>query len=276
MSAIEVTEKFVVRFVAPALALVAAVSGFILTFDFQELRGQYPNWPGFFNLLEHYWMFWVFIFASIFLFFSNLFLAKISPTREELRSALHDKGEELEKITDHVSFCLEGFIWEQAKRVGFEEHGVSRISLYLHEPERSRFFLLVRKSHNYELQKKGRTFFDDDKGCIALAWQRDWHFDNDFPDDRDKAADYHKEKYKIDKKIFAGLTMKPRLLAAKRVVDKDDRPLALIVIESEKSDAFEEKQLRGAMVEAAKDCANLLIAWANHLPAPSLAQDEGL
>ena len=97
-----------------------------------------------------------------------------------MQSALIKQKTEIEAITDHVVFCLEGFIWEQAKRAGFSVSGVSRISLYVHEPAKSRFFCLVRKSYNTKLEKKGRTFFADHEGCIAKAWEQDWHFDNDF------------------------------------------------------------------------------------------------
>lgn len=206
----------------------------------------------------------------------NLFLAFTSPSRFSMQSALIKQKTEIEAITDHVVFCLEGFIWEQAKRAGFSVSGVSRISLYVHEPAKSRFFCLVRKSYNTKLEKIRRTFFADHEGCIAKAWEQDWHFDNDFPEDNSANAAYHKSEYGISKKTFNQLTMRPKLIAVKKVVDKNDRPIALIVVESTKSNAFVEADLKSALTIAATGCATLLMAWKDHLPTPSVAQDEGL
>ena len=193
-----------------------------------------------------------------------------------MKSALIKQKAEIEAITDHVVFCVEGFIWEQAKRAGFSVSGVSRISLYVHEPAKSRFFCLVRKSYNTKLEKKGRTFFADHEGCIAKAWEQDWHFDNDFPENESDNVAYHKSEYRILKKTFDKLTMRPKLIAVKKVVDKNDRPIALIVVESTKSNAFVEADLKSALTIAATGCATLLMAWKDHLPTPSVAQDGGL
>ena len=206
----------------------------------------------------------------------NLFLAFTSPSRFSMQSALIKQKVEIQAITDHVVFCVEGFIWEQAKRAGFSDSGVSRISLYVHEPAKSRFFCLVRKSYNTKLEKKGRTFFADHEGCIAKAWEQDWHFDNGFPEVDSANAAYHKSKYGISKRTFNQLTMRSKLIAVKKVVDKNDRPIALIVVESTKSNAFVEADLKSALTIAATDCATLLMVWKDHLPAPSVAQDEGL
>ena len=68
--------------------------------------------------------------------------------------------------------------------------------------------------------------------------------------------------------------MRPKLIAVKKVVDKNDRPIALIVVESTKSNAFVEADLKSALTTAATDCATLLMVWKDHLPTPSVAQDE--
>ena len=137
-------------------------------------------------------------------------------------------------------------------------------------------FCLVRKSYNTKLEKKGRTFFADHEGCIAKAWEQDWHFDHGFPENESDNVAYHKSEYGILKKTFNQLTMRSKLIAVKKVVDKNDRPIALIVVESTKSNAFVEANLKSALTIAATDCANLLMVWKDHLPTPSAAQDEGL
>ena len=86
----------------------------------------------------------------------------------------------------------------------------------------------------------------------------------------------HKSEYGILKKTFNQLTMTSKLIAVKKVVDKNDRPIALIVVESTKSNAFVEADLKSALTIAATGCATLLMAWKDHLPTPSVAQDEGL
>lgn len=108
-----------------------------------------------------------------------------------------------QEITNNVQFCLEGFLLEQARRIGFTEQGLSRITIYLHEPKKKRFYCLVRRSHNIEYEQKGRTFFDDKKGCIALAWRGDWHFDNQFPDNPRDDAKYQKDNYQIERSVHA-------------------------------------------------------------------------
>lgn len=70
--------------------------------------------------------------------------------------------------------------------------------------------------------------------------------------------------------------MKSKLIAAKKVVDKEHRPIGLIVVESVNRGAFEEAALREKLDLAAVDCANLLTVWRIHLPAPNLAEDVGL
>ena len=126
------------------------------------------------------------------------------------------------------------------------------------------------------MEKKGRTFFADHEGCIAKAWEQDWHFDNSFPENESDNAAYHKKEYRISRKTFNQLTMTSKLIAVKKVVDKNDRPIALIVVESTKSNAFVEADLKSALTIAATGCATLLMAWKDHLPTPSVAQDEGL
>lgn len=126
------------------------------------------------------------------------------------------------------------------------------------------------------MEKKRRTFFADHEGCIAKAWEHDWHFDNDFPEDNSANAAYHKSEYGISKTTFDKLTIRRKLIAVKKVVDKNDRPIAVIGVESTKSNAFVEADLQSALTTAATDCANLLMVWKDHLPTPSAAQDEGL
>ena len=126
------------------------------------------------------------------------------------------------------------------------------------------------------MEKKGRTFFADHEGCIAKAWEQDWHFDNGFPEVDSANAAYHKSKYGISKGTFNQLTMTSKLIAVKKVVDKNDRPIALIVVASTKSNVFVEADLKSALTIAATGCATLLMAWKDHLPTPSVAQDEGL
>jgi hypothetical protein len=273
---IERAEHLSVRLFSPLLGGVVAASGFAVTLDLPKFRKERPDLSWLIDIVDHYWVFWLFIFCAILAFVVNLFLAFTSPTCFSMRSALIKQKAEIQAITDHVLFCVEGFIWEQAKRAGFSVSGVSRISLYVHEPAKSRFFCLVRKSYNTKLEKKGRTFFADHEGCIAKAWEQDWHFDNDFPEDNSANAAYHKSEYGISKKTFNQLTMRPKLIAVKKVVDKNDRPIALIVVESTKSNAFVEADLKSALTIAATGCATLLMAWKDHLPTPSVAQDEGL
>ena len=126
------------------------------------------------------------------------------------------------------------------------------------------------------MEKKGRTFFADHEGCIAKAWEQDGHFDNGFPENESDNAVYHKKEYRISRKTFNQLTMTSKLIAVKKVVDKNDRPIALIVVETNKSNAFVEADLKSALTIAATGCATLLMAWKDHVPTPSVAQDEGL
>lgn len=260
----------------PIAAGLTAFFGFIVTFDFSDLRARHPSWPGFFDLLEDYKNFYIFILCVVIAFLTTVLISFLSPTRQQLRVELEAERVKMSRITDHVEFVLQGFVWQQAKKLGFSQEGYSRISLYMHEPDKRRFHCLVRRSHNTKFEQKGRQFFDDSTGCIAKAWESDWHFDNNFPDDPSENAAYQKATYGIKKAVHSNLTMDSKLIAAKRVVDNNDRPLGLLVVESVKRDGFDEANLRNSLTVAASDCALLISAWKDHLPSPNIAESEGL
>lgn len=70
--------------------------------------------------------------------------------------------------------------------------------------------------------------------------------------------------------------MQPLLIASKIILDIDDRPIGVLVVESDKRDAFTEDQLKGLMDSAAKDAAILLSPLRKYLPTMQFAQGEGL
>lgn len=273
---LEAIEKLFIRVVSPFLSAAVALLVFVAAFDFSDVRELFPSWPGLFDILEHPAAFVCLVVCAIFLFLVNLFLSAMSPTRVQLRKQLMEERRKVTSIAENVSFCFEGFLWEQAKRMGFEEHGKSRISLYIFEKTRNRFSCLVRRSYNSQFEKKGRSFFEVEDGCIAKAWESGWHFDNQFPENDKDDAEYQKKKYGLNKSTHSNLTMKSKLIAAKKIVDKSDRPLAVVVVESVKRDAFAEAELREKMEMSAKDCAVLIETWEEHLPTSSIAEGAGL
>jgi hypothetical protein len=171
---------------------------------------------------------------------------------------------------------LDGLLRNLSKKLGFPTDGTTRISLYVHD-ESNRFFVPGgRYSSNPYFDRKGRTQFSDEEGCISKGWRHDWHFDAAVPDDTDEAAKYHLENYGVADSTYRSLKMKPKLFAAKKIVDSDDRPVAVLVVESEKRDAFEESDLVRNMGEAAQDLASTICAVKDHIPLPNLAAEAGL
>jgi hypothetical protein len=87
--------------------------------DFSKFRKERPDLSWLIDIVDHHWVFWSFIAFAILAFVVNLFLAFTSPSRFSMQSALIKQKAEIQAITDHVVFCVDGFIWEQAKRAGF-------------------------------------------------------------------------------------------------------------------------------------------------------------
>jgi hypothetical protein len=62
---IERPEHLSVRLFSPLLGGVVAASGFAVTFDFSKQRKERPDLSWLIDIVDHHWVFWLFIACAI-------------------------------------------------------------------------------------------------------------------------------------------------------------------------------------------------------------------
>jgi hypothetical protein len=269
-------ETPVIRIVAPGVNLMAGLCAIIVSYEFSEEARRYPSFAGVWEILDGPIPFFTVLFCISASFLLSLFLAKRAPTHDRLVSERDKARDASAKVGENIVFVMEGLLYNLGRKLGFSAEGHSRVSLYVYDDAQDVFVPCGRFSHNPVYAKKGRTKFNASQGCIGKAWRNDWHFDNSIPDDWSAATSYHKENYNIPKGTAAALKMRSRLIAGKKVVDQNNRPTAIIVVESAKADAFGEEELRVKVESVADDFGRIVAGLRSYIPIPSDAEEAGL
>ena len=145
------------------------------------------------------------------------------------------------------------------------------MSLYVYYERGDYFFPYGRFSWNPRYRKKGRAVISN-IGCIARGWDKGWHFDADVPEPAHDAKEYFAKEYSFPRAVYRKLRMPSRLYAVRKISDEKARGLAVIVVESTKSSAFQEDELRDALDNIANQFAVVIRDLAAYLPDPSLAE----
>ena len=70
---------------------------------------------------------------------------------------------------------------EQELEFGTRLGEAERLTLYLHDDQKSAFVPLSRFSNSPEFCQIIRTEYPDDQGCLALAWKNGFHYKFDYP-----------------------------------------------------------------------------------------------
>jgi hypothetical protein len=187
---------------------------------------------------------------------------------------LHD---EVGAVAENIHALFEAVLLSLANKLEVDERGTERVSIYVHRLETNTFVPCGRFSHNPILKAKGRTSFPDDQGCIAKAWEEDWHFCVDFPDPSRTGpyVDYLLHTYGIPRDVGRSLKMKPKLIAAKRI-SLNGSGVAIIVFESTDQGKFTEEQLKGRLAAASVEYAQMIKSIQKYIPNPSRAAEVGL
>lgn len=114
-----------------------------------------------------------------------------------------------------------------------------RVTVYGHEA--NRFLPLVRMSYNPHLSQPGRRSYPEDQGYIAEIWQRGF-FSFTYPLPNSKEAKLERmvkinlERFSVPEQVTRSFRMLPTSIIGLRIDTANDKPLGLILIESEDSD----------------------------------------
>lgn len=121
-----------------------------------------------------------------------------------------------------------------------------RISVYKHDGKA--FVMTGRYSRDPDFNKRGRVVYTDNEGCIGRAWHTGEAFEANLPDpavDLEAYVERVASDWGMPMNVARELRMKSRSLAAFAITDpRGDRPIAVIVFESIRTDVLELEKLR--------------------------------
>lgn len=258
----------------PFLAFIALVSGAIMSFDYKEMRLEYPRWPGLFDALESSNVFWLFIISSGLGLLLGLILSRREKTLVKLKTELQKQQDEKGEIGNNIIILFDGLLLNLSRKLDVARGVDFRISLYVHDAEKKRFIPCGRYSPNPTLSSPGRTSYPDDQGCIAEGWKRAWHFDNEVPPSGRQRKDYNQKHYGVPDIVQA--RMQSCLYAVRRLDDALGTPVAVLVVEATNSNQFEHDVIRGKLDEVADDFARMVHNLKSFIPNPANAAESGL
>ncbi len=264
------------RLLNPWSGFIALISGALVTYDFTELRQDFPNWPGLFNMLESNILFWVFIASASVSAISSWIMTRRQKTFKALQCEIDESREQIGEIGNNIKFLFDGLLLNLSKKLSFKQGDQARISIYVHEESDGKFIPCGRYSPNPELRKPGRTSYPDGQGCIAKGWQNGWHYDNSFPETRTRHQNHCHSQYGIPKPVHDNMKMHSLVYAVLRLDDPLGNPLAVMVVESEKADQFDANQLQADMESVAADFSQMISTLRQHIPSPTDATERGL
>lgn len=204
---------------------------------------------------------------------------KAQPKLDNLANALSEATDKSKIISENVSELFDGYLYRLAAKLGFgsQPTNCERITLYIHDKNGS-FIQCGRYSANPDYKGVNRATYPDNEGCIALGWQNDWHFDNNFPcpiTNKSEYIDYCLDHYSIPRNTTRRIKMKSRLYAVSGV-KKNEESFAVIVVESTSSARFSETELRAKLEEQSDYLGHIICVLRGYIPEPSTAKSVGL
>jgi hypothetical protein len=269
-------DGLVLRWVSPLFTALTGIFAFFATYDFSALVLRYPDWPGLFELLSSGFFDLGFFISAPIAFAASLFVAKRQSTVKELIEDRDKYKEQTQRIGETVLVLFDGVLLNLSRKLKLDADPSVRLSIYIHNESHSCFVPCGRFSSNPVLRKKGRTRFPDNEGCIAKAWQNGWHFDAKFPTAGESRNRYNFKEYSIPILTSSRLKMIPHLIAAQRVQDFSHRPVAVIVVESTRQDAFSEESVLAVLKEESVSMGKMMDDLRQHIPTPQEAESRGL
>lgn len=259
------------------LNTLAAISAGLMSQNFTELAVEHPDWAGmaaFFGQVN--WLLALILLSAA----SAVLTIGISllggETIGQLKAKVGQHQNELNEVGNSIKMLLDGLLVNIAKRLRLEQQSQSRLTIYIHDPEREVFVACGRYSPNPVLAAPGRTTYPDNQGCIALGWERGWHFDNAVPPTPGARRSYNQKNYGMSAATTDTIRMNSTLYAVSRLQNAYDKPVALIVFESEQAEGHEEAFLKETLEAFSKDFSRVLETLIDYIPNPARAEEAGL
>lgn len=265
---------FIAVWIQPLLAFVVLVSGTLMSFDYRELRIEFPRWPGLFDALESTAVFWTFIISAAFTLLFSYIIRRREKTLIQLKSEVRKQQEEKGEIGNNIIILFDGLLFNLSRKLDVPMGIDFRISLYVHDADKKRFIPCGRYSPNPTLSSPGRTSYPDHQGCIAEGWKRTWHFDNQVPPSGRPRRDYNLKHYRVPENVEA--RMQSCLYAVRRLDDALGAPVAVLVVEAIDSNQFQHDVIRGKLDDVADDFARMVHNLKSFIPNPASAAESGL
>lgn len=220
---------------------------------FKELEGSNI----FFWLIKQktFWFFVVSVVVSLYGGFVGAIDARkkerdIKNLRESLREyqKLPAELEEAQESIDYARIQQANFVYsitsEYLAHLANDHlffNDSERISLYLHESDR--FILAGRYSKNVEYNKRNRSAYPDNQGCIGKVWHEGGECFVCLPTDEAELYSVLKSEYGIDKGIAKSLRMKSKLYCG-IALDHGSTRVGIIMFESLNEDGLIEQDIK--------------------------------
>ncbi|TWT74356.1 hypothetical protein [Allorhodopirellula solitaria] len=205
----------------------------------------------------------------------------------KLAKGIQDRDKEVELLkticdqsqADYFDLLRDQLVILANDTLGFTD--TERISVYKHDGEA--FLMLGRYSKNPAFNKRGRSIYPDNQGCIAKAWREGAVFMTEpLPEPSTKAKKkLWKQKMKSDWCIPFGtsntFSMKSRVYAAVAIEDAETHHrVAVVVLESTSNKIFDNDAIREEFeTKEGKRIARFLKKMESIEPSIVFAQSEG-
>lgn len=154
-----------------------------------------------------------------------------------------------------------------------------RVSVYVHHG--TAFSMLGRYSRNPNFNRRGRSIYPDNQGCIGHAWAHGRAFVGDLPDyeaDPDTYVARLGEDWGIPSEVATNFNMKSRAVAAFAIEDTTEAPVhrfAVLVVESVKMGMLDVQHLEAPLAQEDNTLIRFLIRTRPLHPDPGLAKEAG-
>lgn len=196
----------------------------------------------------------------------------------ELESENARLDENISNIIQDMEYICNGYLYSLAKGPleffkSIESH--ERITIYLHD-EKGHFYSIGRYSSNPEYGSKSREIYPSGQGNIAIAWENQMHFANDYPDPVSDPKGYSERCLRdgISEEIQKRIRMKSRLYFGYRV-SKGIKSIAVIIIESTHPDRYDYKQLQEIFDKEKQYLCYLIDSLSKWMPNMDEARKKG-
>lgn len=198
-----------------------------------------------------------------------------------LQQRLNEANVKLEQVGHNIHDLFRGILVTLLRKMGFNREDQARISIYVHrkksKTEQGYFTCCGRYSSNPEFGVTGRTTYPDGQGCIWRGWETGWHYDDNFPQNKNDRKKYNEDEYNIPITVQEKFKMLSRFYAAKCLDDAEGKSQAVIVVEGmNKPPADRKRIIKKELEKLARDYAHMVKVLRDHIPVTEDAEEKKL